>query len=101
MHGKLGLQALLIVVMAWVLPAAAQAWRPDKPIEIVVPTTPGGGIDRSAQRRESAVTAGGRWGGIVFHGQHHSLPQRQPRLLPCRRLNQLLQKPNSSIFSLP
>lgn len=28
---------------------AAPAWQPQKPIEIVVPTTPGGGIDRTAR----------------------------------------------------
>lgn len=27
----------------------SQAWKPEKPVEIVIPTTPGGGIDRTAR----------------------------------------------------
>lgn len=30
-------------------PAVSAAWEPTRPVEIVVPTTPGGGIDRSAR----------------------------------------------------
>ena len=30
-------------------PATAQGWRPEKPIEIVVPTTPGGSVDLTAR----------------------------------------------------
>ncbi|MCW5575458.1 MAG: tripartite tricarboxylate transporter substrate binding protein [Burkholderiales bacterium] len=39
----------LALLCAALLAAPAQAWQPEKPIEIVVPTTPGGGIDRSAR----------------------------------------------------
>jgi putative tricarboxylic transport membrane protein len=35
--------------------ARAQGWKPDKPIEIVVPTTPGGGID---PRKLKAIVLG-------------------------------------------
>jgi putative tricarboxylic transport membrane protein len=35
--------------------APAQAWQPDKPIEIVVPTTPGGGIDRTARLLQKII----------------------------------------------
>lgn len=31
------------------MPSAAQGWKPDKPIEIVVPTTPGGSVDLTAR----------------------------------------------------
>ncbi len=41
------------------LPAAAQSWLPDKPIEIIVPTTPGGGIDRSARLLQKILQDGG------------------------------------------
>ncbi len=36
----------LALLCAAIVAAPAQAWQPEKPIEIVVPTTPGGGIDR-------------------------------------------------------
>ena len=39
-----GLGALCIATLA-----AAQAWQPTKPIEIVIPTTPGGGMDRAGR----------------------------------------------------
>ncbi len=37
----------------------AQTWQPDKPIEIVVPTTPGGGIDRTARLLQKIIQEGG------------------------------------------
>lgn len=39
--------------------AQAQGWQPDKPIEIVVPTTPGGGIDRSARLLQKIIQENG------------------------------------------
>ncbi|MCE3000536.1 MAG: tripartite tricarboxylate transporter substrate binding protein [Betaproteobacteria bacterium] len=36
-------------------PAQAQGWKPEKPIEIVVPTTPGGGIDRTARLLQKII----------------------------------------------
>lgn len=41
------------------VPAQPQAWKPDKPIEIVVPTTPGGGIDRTARLLQKIIQDGG------------------------------------------
>jgi putative tricarboxylic transport membrane protein len=38
--------------------APALAWEPQKPIEIVVPTTPGGGIDRSARTLQRILQEG-------------------------------------------
>lgn len=35
------------------------AWQPEKPIEIVVPTTPGGGIDRTARLLQKIIQEGG------------------------------------------
>lgn len=35
--------------------APAQAWQPEKSIEIVVPTTPGGGIDRTARLLQKII----------------------------------------------
>jgi len=41
--------ATAAIFLTATLPAQAQAWKPEKPIEIVVPTTPGGGMDRTAR----------------------------------------------------
>lgn len=44
-------RAALVVACACIAaaPAVTRAWEPTRPVEIVVPTTPGGGIDRSAR----------------------------------------------------
>jgi len=39
----------LCVLTVFVSPAVAQGWKPDKPIEIAVPTTPGGSADLTAR----------------------------------------------------
>lgn len=53
----------MLVLLAGLIAAIAggplQAWQPDKPVEIVVPTTPGGGIDRSARLLQKILQEGG------------------------------------------
>lgn len=44
-----------LALCAAIVAAPAQAWQPEKPIEIVVPTTPGGGIDRSARLLQKII----------------------------------------------
>ena len=52
--------ALLAGLLCLLSPAIhAQTWQPDKPIEIVVPTTPGGGIDRTARLLQKIIQEGG------------------------------------------
>jgi putative tricarboxylic transport membrane protein len=43
------------VLLVLAVPAQAQGWKPDKTIEIVVPTTPGGGIDRTARLLQKII----------------------------------------------
>ncbi len=56
--------AVAACACAWlVVTGACAAWQPTKPVEIVVPTTPGGGIDRTARTlqrifQESGIVAG-------------------------------------------
>ena len=40
---------VLLASFIWIAPAFAQGWKPTKPIEIVVPTTPGGSVDLTAR----------------------------------------------------
>ena len=51
------IRTVLLSVLSFgvVVAAHAQVWRPDKPIEIVVPTTPGGGIDRTARLLQKII----------------------------------------------
>lgn len=50
MNSRLRLAAAALSTLAILgVPAAAQGWKPDKPIEIVVPTTPGGSVDLTAR----------------------------------------------------
>ena len=37
----------------------ARAWQPDKPIEIIIPTSPGGGVDRTARVLQKILQDGG------------------------------------------
>lgn len=46
--------ALLFAGVAW-----AQSWQPTKPIEISIPTTPGGGIDRTGRTLQRILQEGG------------------------------------------
>jgi len=41
------------------VPVLAQTWQPDKPIEIVVATSPGGGVDRTARLLQKIISDGG------------------------------------------
>jgi putative tricarboxylic transport membrane protein len=41
--------ATLCTLVTCVLPVSAQGWKPDKPVEIIVPTTPGGSVDLTAR----------------------------------------------------
>ena len=55
------IRTVLLAVMLGLLPATlyAQAWQPEKAIDIVVPTTPGGGIDRTARLLQKIIQEGG------------------------------------------
>jgi len=54
---RTALLAGLLCLMPGVL--RAQTWQPEKAIEIVVPTTPGGGIDRTARLLQKIIQEGG------------------------------------------
>lgn len=58
-NGSYLLRTLLCAAACWAMPAGAQGWLPEKPIEIVVPTTPGGGIDRTARLLQKILQDGG------------------------------------------
>jgi putative tricarboxylic transport membrane protein len=54
----------VMMLLAAAVPAVAQEWKPqdwkpDKPIEIIVPTTPGGGMDRTARLLQKILQDGG------------------------------------------
>lgn len=49
---------LALLLFALCMPAMAQAWKPDKPVEIVIPTTPGGGNDRAARTLQRILQEG-------------------------------------------
>lgn len=71
--GRSGAAVLLICASAtWSLCAAAQAWKPEKPVELIVPGGAGGGQDRTARVIQkimqdglvpTAVTVSNRAGG--------------------------------------
>jgi len=50
---RAALHALFLALAGVALPV--QAWQPEKAIEIVVPTTPGGGIDRTARLLQKII----------------------------------------------
>lgn len=50
---RAALHALFLALAGVALPG--QAWQPEKAIEIVVPTTPGGGIDRTARLLQKII----------------------------------------------
>lgn len=50
---------VLCCLTAGVAVSPAAAWEPDKPVTIVVPTTPGGGIDRTARLLQKILQDGG------------------------------------------
>jgi putative tricarboxylic transport membrane protein len=50
---------LVIVLLAITAPATAQGWKPDKTVEIIVLTTPGGGVDRTARLLQKILNEDG------------------------------------------
>lgn len=84
MYRKQGLQAMIIVAAAWAIPAVAQSWQPERNVEIVVPSGPGGGTDKTGRTVQSLLQnlklvdksivvnkpgAGGRLG-MLYLNQH-------------------------------
>lgn len=51
-------QLAIVMLLIATVPAVAQEWKPDKPIEIIVPTTPGGGMDRTARLLQKILQDG-------------------------------------------
>jgi putative tricarboxylic transport membrane protein len=49
---------LALVALPFLPPAHAQAWRPTKPVEIIVGVSPGGGIDRTARTVQKILQEG-------------------------------------------
>ena len=85
--------ALTTSLLAWItaasLPTHAQPWRPDKPVEIILPTAPGGGNDTVARlmqkmlQDQKAVTTpilvlnksgGNQTVSVAYHAQHRADP---------------------------
>ena len=50
--------AALVIAGSMAAPDA-RAWQPDKPIEIIIPTSPGGGVDRTARVLQKILQDGG------------------------------------------
>ncbi|HWI15484.1 MAG TPA: tripartite tricarboxylate transporter substrate binding protein [Burkholderiales bacterium] len=59
MKGMRAVASALACGSALFAAAASGAWQPTKAVEIVVPTTPGGGIDRSARTLQKILQDGG------------------------------------------
>jgi|AraplaMF_Col_mMF_1032025.scaffolds.fasta_scaffold00010_151 putative tricarboxylic transport membrane protein len=58
MHWKSGLSATLIALgaaLAFQAPASADAWQPKRPVEVVVPSAPGGGQDLAARTLQGVM----------------------------------------------
>ncbi len=59
-HGRGILIATAALVIAGSMAAPdARAWQPDKPVEIIIPTSPGGGVDRTARVLQKILQDGG------------------------------------------
>ena len=50
---------VVLVIAASTAAPDARAWQPDKPVEIIIPTSPGGGVDRTARVLQKILQDGG------------------------------------------
>lgn len=55
MYAKQGLQALLAVAAICAMQALAQEWKPERNVEVIVPSGPGGGTDKTGRTVQSLL----------------------------------------------